>query len=518
MTYDLKPGVTTIGIIGAGTMGSGIALAALYAGYDVILQDPFGEATDQAKEYLSKFLEKKGMGEHMEKVTFSDDMEDLAPAHIVIEAVVEHLNLKKDIFNRLDVICPPPTILATNTSTLAVTEVAAAAGNPERVIGMHFFNPAPILKLVEVVKAGQTSQDVVDAVVGLAEYMQKTPVVTNDTPGFIVNRVARPFYGEALRLLGEGVATYEEIDTIVQYGGGFRMGPFQLMDLIGIDVNATAMQSMYEQSFGEPRYRPHWIQMQKMQATHLGRKTGSGFYDYNKDGEPERPQIPAAQAGNGQVVISKGNWAPGLKPLLQSAGYELHSIPQAADTRAAFIVARQKLRRRVELIDESLSPDVPMFVQTATAPLSEIAAWMQHPQRLVGLDGLFFAFGEVVSLITSPVMDETVHQRSDDFIRGLSKLPIWIKESPALVLPRIICQLVNEAAYAHLEGVAAADEIDMAMQLGVNYPFGPLAWGKQLGYRRVVAVLEHLYREYGEDRYRVCPLLRRWARLERTTV
>ena len=412
LTYDLKPGETSICIgaaiiLTAGTMGSGIALAALYAGngfwdcphcayagYSVILQDPFAEANSQAKEYLQKFLDKKDMGERIERVTFSDDMEALAPAHIVIEAVVEHLNLKKDIFNRLDIICPPPTILATNTSTLAVTEVAAAAGNPERVVGMHFFNPAPVLKLVEVVKAAQTSDDVVEAVVALAEQLGKSPVVTKDTPGFIVNRVARPFYGEALRLLGEGVASHEDIDAIVQHGGGFRMGPFQLMDLIGIDINATAMQSMYEQSFGEPRYRPHWIQMQKMQASNLGRKTGSGFYDYNANGEPVKPDIPDAKAGTGQVVISKGNWAPGLRELIQSAGYELHSIPQAEDTKAAFIVARQKLRRRVEVIDESLPPDVPLFVQAATESLSEIATWMTHPQRLIGLDGLFFAKGE----------------------------------------------------------------------------------------------------------------------------
>lgn len=518
MTYDLQPESTTIGVIGAGTMGSGIALAALYAGYRVILQDPFSEAMIQAEEYLNRFLNKNDMADRIRNITFSDDLESLAPAHIVIEAVVEHLNLKKDIFNRLDVICPPPTILATNTSTLPVTEIAAATGNPQRVVGMHFFNPAPVLKLVEVVKAAQTSVEVVQAVVDLAEKLKKTPIINKDTPGFVVNRVACPFYGEALRLVGEGVASHEEVDLIVQYGGGFRMGPFQLMDLIGIDVNANAMQSMYEQSFGEQRYRPHWIQVQKMQASHLGRKTGSGFYDYTPDKDFERPEFPDQVITPGNLVLSKGSWAPGLRAQLRSSGYELHAIPHKAPPSAAFIVARQKLRRRVELIDESLPVDLPIFVQTATASISEIASWMGHPERLIGMDGLFFAHGKVVTVVPSPVMDDAILQRAENLIRGLGKLPIWIKDSPALVLPRIVCQIVNEAAFANLEGVASVADIDVAIQLGLNFPFGPTAWGKQFGFRRVVAVLEHLYAEYGEDRYRVCPLLRRWARLERTIV
>jgi 3-hydroxybutyryl-CoA dehydrogenase len=278
----ITPYSIQIGVAGAGTMGSGIALAMLLADLPVTLYDLSPAILEKAQAYIVKNLERKNRQSELSNLNLTSNLDDLHTAGIVIEAAPENLELKRELFARLDKLCPPPAILATNTSTLSVTAIAAATGTPERVAGMHFFNPAPVLPLVEVVRGPRTSADTVQTLVRLSEKLGKTAVVTRDTPGFIVNRVARPFYGEALRLLGEGAASVEKIDQVVRMGGGFRMGPFQLMDLIGIDINLAAMQSMYEQSFGEPRYRPHRIQVQMVQQNALGRKM-AWFYAYGPD-------------------------------------------------------------------------------------------------------------------------------------------------------------------------------------------------------------------------------------------
>lgn len=512
-----KP-LPTIGIIGAGTMGAGIALSALYSGAEVYIQDAYPQVLDKAKDYIGKFLEKKQQGDRLEKLHLTSKLEDFADAQVVIEAAPEQLALKKELFAKLDAICSPSAILASNTSTLSVTAVAAGTQHPERVAGMHFFNPAPVLPLVEVVRAAQTSAETVQALVDLALALGKTPVVTGDTPGFIVNRVARPFYGEALRLLGEGVASHQTIDQIVERGGGFRMGPFKLMDLIGIDINAGAMQSMHEQTFGEPRYRPHWIQMQKLAAGMLGRKTGCGFYEYSDENKKDETKTELqVGAGSGRVLISEGSWAPGLAELCQQAGYTVDSVPDPDEKAVAcFIVAgrAEEAARLIAWYDQTLPAGVPLLAQCADITISEIATWVKHPERLIGFDGLFFGNGSPVSLTRSARFESSLQTLVDKLLLTLGHEAHWINESPALVLPRIVCQLVNEAAFAQLEGVADRATIDLAMKLGVNYPHGPLEWGNALGYDKVLAVLDHLYNEYHEERYRACVLVRRWARLQ----
>ncbi|MQC26570.1 MAG: 3-hydroxybutyryl-CoA dehydrogenase [Chloroflexi bacterium] len=508
-------GIETIGIVGAGTMGSGIALAALYAGFEVVLQDEFSEALQKGNAYIQKFLEKKDQTERAKALTLADDLKALTGCDVVIEAALEQLEVKHEIFAKLDEICGPDTILASNTSTLSVTAIAANTQHPERVAGMHFFNPAPVLPLVEVIRAAQTSDATIDALMALAEALGKTPVLVSDTPGFIVNRVARPFYGEALRLLGEGVANHAQIDQIVEQGGGFRMGPFRLMDLIGIDINAGAMRSMYEQTFGEPRYRPHPIQMQKLAEGALGRKSGRGFYTY-ADGQAEEvfPEIKA-DGGQSQLVISEGSWAPGLAELCAEAGYEVVPVADGDQKPAACIVVAgrgEEAARLVSWYDQALDPGVPLIVQCADTTLSEIATWMQNPRGLIGFDGLFLATGKVATLCALEGVSSDLRGKAEALFAALGRRVIWVGESPALVLPRIVCQLVNEAAFAELEGVVDGETIDLAMRLGVNYPQGPLEWGAALGHDKVLAVLDHLYTEYHEERYRACILLRRWAR------
>jgi 3-hydroxybutyryl-CoA dehydrogenase len=506
-----------IGIVGAGTMGSGIALAALLADLQVGLYDVSGEMLDNARSYVETHLERKRRAINIKYLSLTNNLEDLRTCNLVIEAIPEDLSLKQELFARLDTLCPPPAILATNTSTLSVTAIAAATTTPERVAGMHFFNPAPVLPLVEVIRGVRTSSETVETVSRLAEKMGKTPVVAEDTPGFIVNRVARPFYGEALRLLGEGVATHEQVDRLVRDGAGFRMGPFELMDLIGIDVNLAATQSVFEQTFYEPRYRPHRIQSAMVAQKALGRKTGSGFYDYSGAGTtPTSPPPPSPhRPPPTPVLLTPGSWAPGLADLLKATPILSSGLARAVDPEpvAAILAASrdENLEDFLRSLDRALAPHVPILCQCATVTLSEAAHWMEHPERLAGFDGLFFASGPVATLVASPALSAETRTAIEAFVTSLGRAPVWIEDSPALVLPRMICCLANEAAFAAGEGVAHADTIDLAMQLGTNYPKGPLAWAREIGYAQVAAVLDHLHNFYREERYRCAPLLRKWA-------
>src|SRR5262245_5009470 len=277
----------TVAVLGCGTMGAGIAQAALAAGLPVALYDISAAALERARERIGAGLAKQGRPEAAERLRCVTALELVAGATLVVEAAPEQLELKRELFAKVGALCPAPCVIASNTSSLSIAAIAGACPDPQRVAGLHFFNPVHRMALVEVVRAPATDDRTVEVLLGFAERLGKTPVLARDTPGFIVNRVARPFYGESLRLLGEGAATHEAIDTALQLAGGFPLGPFALMDLIGIDVNFAVTRSMYEQSFGEPRYRPHLIQQQMVLAGRLGRKTGRGFYEYqNRERAP----------------------------------------------------------------------------------------------------------------------------------------------------------------------------------------------------------------------------------------
>jgi 3-hydroxybutyryl-CoA dehydrogenase len=281
--------ISTIGILGSGTMGSGIAQVASLSGFNVLLYDVSADALQKAiekvKGELARGVEKGRLTQQQSDIALGNihvhsTLNPLQRSDFIIEAAVEDLGVKRELFKRLDEVLPSSTILASNTSSFSITSIAPATQRASFVVGMHFFNPPSIMKLVEVVRGKQTSDETLSATCELASKLGKVSVVCKDTPGFIVNRVARPFYGEALRLLGEGVASVEEIDRIVRLSGGFKMGPFELMDLIGIDVNFAVTKSIYEQYFDEPRFRPHPIQRQMVEAGSLGRKTKRGFYSY----------------------------------------------------------------------------------------------------------------------------------------------------------------------------------------------------------------------------------------------
>ena len=283
--------IKTIGIIGSGTMGRGIAISASLNGYKTILFDINETAIKNSENIISKDLsksvEKKKISEEkksdaLTNIKFTSDMNELSVCEFVIEAALEDLKIKEDIFSRLDNICNKETILSTNTSSLSITTISTfVKNNRERVIGMHFFNPANIMKLVEVVKGDFTYEETVNLTIELSKKIGKVPVTAKDTPAFIVNRIARPFYGESLKILGEGTSDFETIDKVMKSCGGFAMGPFELMDLIGIDINFSVTKSVYEAFFNDPKYRPSFIQKKMVDANIIGRKTKKGFYSYD---------------------------------------------------------------------------------------------------------------------------------------------------------------------------------------------------------------------------------------------
>ncbi len=282
--------IQKIAVVGAGTMGQGIAQVSAMAGYQVLLYDIKPEMLDKAKAQITKQLDKgieRGKvtealkAETLDRIAYSTDFDDLK-AEVVIEAILERLDIKRDLFQKLEKLNGPDAILASNTSSIPITRIAAALDHPERFVGMHFFNPAHIMKLVEVISGAATSTAVAQTIFELAQKLGKKPVMANDAPGFIVNRVARHFYVEGLKVLEEGVADVAGIDRLVE-SSGFRMGPFRLMDLIGVDTNFSVTTSMFEAFHQDAKFRPSRIQQQKVDAGHHGRKSGRGFYDYRQD-------------------------------------------------------------------------------------------------------------------------------------------------------------------------------------------------------------------------------------------
>ena len=382
--------ITTIGVLGAGTMGSGIAQIVAEAGLDVLVHDPVEGATERAQHRIEGFLGRKVEKEEMSsgdateaasRITPTGSLEELGVADLVVEAIPEDLELKRDAFRRLDGAAGEATILATNTSSLSVMRIASATRRPGRVVGMHFFNPVPLMALIEVIPGPMTAPEVTDTVALLARRLGKTPVMASDTPGFIVNRVQRAYYLEACRILEGGLADVAAIDEAMR-GIGFRLGPFELADVVGTDVNLAAGIAIFEGFFNDPRYRPGQVQRQVVDAGRLGKKVGRGYYDYGADGV----------RGAWWAALARAPWLPRL---------------DAAQIEA-----------------------------------------------------------------------------------------------------RILSAIVNEAASAIADAVATPDAIDTAMQLGTNWPEGPLAWGERIGLGSVVHTLDTLHDSVPDGRYRVVPLLR----------
>ncbi len=295
--------IKNVGIIGSGTMGAGIAQVAATAGCSVKLYDTKTEALEKAKADLEKIMDRlveKGKIDSEEKeriqnnIKYVNSLKELKNSDLTIEAIIENLDIKKNVFSTLEKFVSDDCIIASNTSSLSIASIASSLQKPERCIGIHFFNPAPLMKLVEVIPAIQTSEETLKTSVETIKEWGKTVAVAKDTPGFIVNRVARPFYGEALRIYEEGIASFAEIDSAMKEIGGFRMGPFVLMDFIGNDVNYTVTETVFEAFYYDPRYKPSFTQKRFSEAGYLGRKSGKGYYDYSEDGKMSVRALPIA--------------------------------------------------------------------------------------------------------------------------------------------------------------------------------------------------------------------------------
>lgn len=494
------PKSAVIGVVGAGIMGAGIAQVAAAAGHNVRLFDTRQDAAAKASAAIGSALAKrvdKG------KMTAADRnalvarispcarLEDLAAAALVVEAVVEDLEAKRRLFAQLEDIVGADAILATNTSSLSVTAIAAPLKRPERLAGMHFFNPAPLIALVEVVSGFSTSPAVAQAVFDTAAAWGKSPVHAKSTPGFIVNRIARPFYGEALRLLSEGAADFATLDAVMREAGGFRMGPFELMDLIGHDVNFAVTSSVHAAYFSDPRFTPSLIQQELVTAGRLGRKSGRGFYDYAAAAtNPSAWTAPSAPVPKEVAVNGPLGPAEPLLELIHAKG-----IPVRERTRqngqGYFTVNRTQI---------CLSDG-----RSAT----ERAATGHHPNLVVFDLALDYGKATRIALAAADQCNEAGRQSAIGLFQALGMKVSLLDDVPGLPVMRTVCMLANEGADAVNQGVCDAAAVDTSMQKGVNYPRGPLAWADALGLDYVNLVLRNLYRTYSEDRYRTSPLLRR---------
>jgi 3-hydroxybutyryl-CoA dehydrogenase len=506
----------TIAVLGAGTMGSGIAqLACLQAGARTLLHDPIPDALERGTNAIRGQLAKgatRGRWSEADAVAAEKrliaarDIADLAEAELVIEAAPESLELKQQMFGALeDGIVSDTAVLATNTSSLLVTAVASGLGHPERVVGMHFFNPPPVMALLEVVAGTQSSEQALQTARAAGEAMGKRVIDAADGPGFLVNRCNRPWGVEALKLLEERIAPLQEIDRIMRQGGGFRMGPFELMDLVGVDVGLAVSRSFYEQSFGEPRWQPSPITVKTVAAGRLGRKSGRGYYDYSQgtDAYREPDTDPPPPGGGDGVIVIAGDTALAaeLEQATANAGWTTVTPAEAQDAEPPFLI-----------VDAGLGddPEVPLQggPQAILCAAGSLAA-LDPGGAAVGFHALPpLSESKLVELTRGPDTPASAATAAERYFTTLGKHVVWVNDAPGLVLGRIVCQIINECAFALGAGVGSAQDIDTGLVYGMNHPRGPLSWADQIGLDHVLTVLEALYEERREERYRTAPALR----------
>jgi 3-hydroxybutyryl-CoA dehydrogenase len=429
MASPIAPG-STVAVVGAGTMGAGIAQIAVASGHPVLLFDVRTGAVDKAINDIRNNLQKlvaKGklsaQAANDARISAAETIEELASARLVVEAVLEDLGCKRDVFSRLEGVVAEHCILATNTSSISITAIAAGLRNPGRVAGMHFFNPAPIMELVEVVSGLATSRDCAETVFATAAAWGKTPVHVKSSPGFIVNRVARRFYLQALQMLQERVATPATIDAVVREAGGFRMGPFELMDVIGNDVNLAVSKSLFEAFFYEPRFRPSLLQQELVDAGRLGRKTGQGWYEYGDNAVkplPDTEPMMGLNVDGSEVraaLAETGQYGDSLVTVMKSNGdCDAVMVDLALDYRAATRVA-----------------------------VAQRCSDARYRQGVALLQAAGF---------------------------GVTR--------SRMILHRILMGIADEAERAVREGICTAEDLNLAMRKGVNYPMGPLEWRSKL--------------------------------------
>ena len=499
MSHAPLPQQALIAVVGTGAMGAGIAQVAAAAGHPVKLLDARPDAAARAvagiRAQFAKMAEKgkltaaaaQAAGDRLIAV---EHLADLADAALVVEAIVESLEAKQKLYADLEAIVGAGCLFGTNTSSISVTAIGAALKHPERLAGLHFFNPAPLMALVEIVSGLATDPAVADTLFATANAWGKTAVHARSTPGFIVNRVARPYYAEALRLAQEGAADYATIDACCREAGGFRMGPFELMDMIGHDVNFAVTNSVWRAFYNDPRFLPSLLQQELVDAGFYGKKTGRGFYDYREGAVKPEAQTEAPQAPAGKIAIfGESAAADALADRLQHSGLSFSRAPDA-DGRIA------EIGRAVLYITDGRSA-------TQRAAESGIANTV--------LVDLALDYGQTTRLaIAAAEQCEAAATAAAVGLLQTAGIKVSrLRDVPGLAVMRTVAMLANEAADAVNQGVCSETGADQAMRLGVNYPRGPLAWADAVGVAAIRDVLAHLGASYGEDRYRISPLIQR---------
>ena len=499
MSNAISPAEFPIGVVGSGAMGRGIAQVAAVAGFPVRLFDAEAKAIAAACEFIGAMLAraaekgqmtKEAAGAAAARVQAVASLHELAGCRLVIEAIVERVEPKQELFKQLEDIVGETTILATNTSSLSVTAIAASCRHPERVAGFHFFNPVPLMKLVEVVDGVRTEPHVTETLADIGRRLVQNSVRVQDTPGFLVNHAGRAYGSEAQRIVFEGIADVPTIDAVLRETVGFRLGPFELLDLTALDVSVPAMQAIYTQYFHEPRYKPTPLVQQRYVGGLLGRKVGRGFYVY-KDGAIVRPTEPPV---------------PDARPAAVWIG------PGAREARAAIADLAGKLDVRVDrsakLDDESLCIVTPLG-DDATTTATTLAL---DPRRTVAVDTLFDLKGRR-TIMTTPVTEVRHRDAAHALFAADGAKVSVIHDSPGFIAQRVVAMIANLGCDIAQQRVAAPADIDLGVKLGLAYPEGPLALGDKIGPQRVLTILDRLYAFYGDPRYRPSPWLKRRALL-----
>lgn len=485
---------TAVLVVGAGIMGAGIAQIAAQAGHRVFLYDTKEHAAADAKAKLAKTLDGLVSKGKLDAVAAEQAIARIQPlsaldkassAGLVVEAIIENLDIKRGLFKQLEILLGDEAILATNTSSISVTAIANGLQHPERLVGMHFFNPVPLMKLVEVVSGLQTKPAVAEAIFELSKAWGKVPVYARSTPGFIVNRIARPYYAENLGLLHEQVVQPQVLDACLR-AVGFRMGPCELMDLIGLDTNYSVTRSVYEANFFDKRYVPSAIQRDLVDGGLFGRKSGQGFYDYHEGAV--KPEISA--------------YAPVAVPAVNRV--QVHGHCAVAQRLAASLTEAQLQFTQLPESDwTGLTLDEIQLHLTDGRPASQMGKEVAVFDLPVSAEQ-----GQPLAFAISNRASPEVAEYAAAWLSVLGFNPQQIADSPALIVARTLAMLINEAADAVQQGVCSAAGADAAMKLGVNYPAGPFEWLAGWNAGQVVQILDALDAYYRGERYRVSPWLR----------
>ncbi len=493
----MKPTFSVIGIVGAGAMGRGIAQIAVQAGSQVLLFDTQADTARSAQAAVFSQWDKlceKGRLDASQTVQYKSRLQcvsaliELASSDLIVEAIVERLDVKADLFMELEAIVSPTAVLVTNTSSLSVTAIAARLKRPQKFAGFHFFNPVPLMKVVEVIAGLKTEAGVCSDLAAYARQMGHTPVQANDSPGFIVNHAGRGYGTEALRIVSEGVADFATIDRILRDQIGFKLGPFELMDLTALDVSHPVMESIYHQYFEEPRYRPSIITAQRLAGGVVGKKVGEGFYRYangvaQTNSEPALPQVDE------------------MPPVWLS--------PRAA-RRAELLLLLKNLGARIET---GATPSAQAL--TLVAPLGFDVTTMAvverlDPARTVGIDMLVDdASTKRRVLATNPATRADMRRAAHALMARDGKAVSVIRDSGGFVSQRVVATIVNIASDMCQQNVCSPADLETAVTLGLGYPIGPLAMGNLYGPTNVLEVLFNMQTVYGDPRYRPSPWLRR---------